>query len=240
MRKGVVIGVTSILLVVSIIGFVVSLALNAFVFDKYDAYGEVPIPGSGTVTLPAGDVTVSFHTQIIGSTSGGGLPVPSNLEFVIVPPEGVTDPSVSDTVGGTTTVNNDARRQLWTVHVAKAGDYAIRTKGSVTAFISPRLAFGHDSSYGFLPWVFGGLGAASLLALLATIFFWRTSRRPSALGVGTTFSVGPPLPPPAADPHVPTDQGIRLEQLKTLASLHESGALTDEEFETEKRRILGQ
>ena len=36
----------------------------------------------------------------------------------------------------------------------------------------------------------------------------------------------------------PTDQGVRLEQLKTLAALRDSGALTAAEFEAEKRRIL--
>jgi hypothetical protein len=31
---------------------------------------------------------------------------------------------------------------------------------------------------------------------------------------------------------------VRLEQLKQLAALRDSGALTDAEFEAEKRRIL--
>jgi hypothetical protein len=35
--------------------------LNLFVFDEFDAYGEVPIPGTGTLHLPAGDVTICFH-----------------------------------------------------------------------------------------------------------------------------------------------------------------------------------
>ena len=39
--------------------------------------------------------------------------------------------------------------------------------------------------------------------------------------------------------HEPTDEGVRLERLKTLAALRDSGALTEEEFEAEKRRILG-
>ncbi len=43
-----------------------SLMLNAFVFDGYDAYGEVPIPGSSSLHLPDGEVTVSFHTVISG------------------------------------------------------------------------------------------------------------------------------------------------------------------------------
>ena len=36
----------------------------------------------------------------------------------------------------------------------------------------------------------------------------------------------------------PTDEGVRLERLKTLAAMRDSGALTEAEFETEKRRIL--
>jgi hypothetical protein len=43
---------------------------------------------------------------------------------------------------------------------------------------------------------------------------------------------------PISAAHEPTDEGVRLERLKTLAALRDSGALTDEEFQTEKRRIL--
>ena len=46
------------------------------------------------------------------------------------------------------------------------------------------------------------------------------------------------VPAPPADPYTPTDQGVRLEQLKTIAALRDSGALTEREFEEEKRRIL--
>jgi hypothetical protein len=55
--------VSILTIVVAVIGFVVTLILNAFVLDKYNAYGEVPIPGSGSLQLPAGSVTVSFHNR---------------------------------------------------------------------------------------------------------------------------------------------------------------------------------
>jgi len=64
-----------LLMVVAVPGFIVMLVLNAFFLDDYDAYGEVPIPGSGSVHLPRGEVTVNFHTVTLGS-GGGGLPVP--------------------------------------------------------------------------------------------------------------------------------------------------------------------
>ena len=40
------------LMVVAVPGFIVTLVLNAFFLDDYDAYGEVPIPGSASLHLP--------------------------------------------------------------------------------------------------------------------------------------------------------------------------------------------
>ena len=63
-------------MVVAVPGFIATLVLNAFFLDDYDAYGEVPIPGSASLHLPQGEVTISFHTVVIGGPNGGGLPVP--------------------------------------------------------------------------------------------------------------------------------------------------------------------
>lgn len=93
---GIFIGAAILTMVIAVVGFVVTLILNAFVLDKYNDYGEVPIPGSASLHLPTGEVTASFHTAVIGSPSGGGLPVPQ-LSMNIVPPEGVPDPTVTET-----------------------------------------------------------------------------------------------------------------------------------------------
>src|SRR5260221_18267 len=93
-------------LVVAGAGFLTPLVLNVFFLDDYDAYGEVPIPGSASVHLPAGQATVSLHTLVIGGTDGG-LPVPP-LRISITPPDGVAQPEVTESIGTTTTVNNDA------------------------------------------------------------------------------------------------------------------------------------
>ena len=133
------------LMVGSAIGFIATLFLGAFVFDKYRTYGEVPVPGTGRLHLPAGQATVSFHTLTVGGSSGGGLPVP-HLVLDIDPPAGVADPKVTQSVGSSTSVNNDIHRRVWLVEITTEGDYIITTSGEVNGFISPRLAFGHDSS----------------------------------------------------------------------------------------------
>jgi len=245
-------------MVVSIIGFIATLILNAFVFDEYDAYGEVPIPGSSSLHLPAGEVTVTFHTVLIGTTSGSGLPVPP-LKYRIVASEGVAEPELTEDYGSTTTVNNDARVRIGYLHVPAEGTYDITTDGNVSAFLDPRLAFGHGSSSGNLPIIFAVIfGLAIVDLIIARIWAGRVRRSESAVGfqespagfgAAPAWTSGDYVPPPTyppppvmstqpADPYIPTDQGVRIEQLNTLARLRDSGALTESEYEAEKKRVL--
>jgi len=236
----VLVGVSILTLVVSIVGFIVTLILNAFVLDQYDAYGEVAVPGSNTLHLPAGEMTVSFHTQVIGSTSGSGLPVPE-LKMRLVPPDGVADPVVTENFGSTTTVNSDAHVRVWVVQIPAEGTYGVKTDGQVNGYINPTLAFGHGSSYGWLVWVFVALFVFGVIDLVASLLWSaRSSKKARPLAPQELMAVDHPAwsAGPAAS-YTPTDQGVRLEQLKTLASLRDSGALTEAEFEEEKRRILG-
>lgn len=216
-----------VMMVVAVAGFIVSLVLNAFFLDKYDAYGEVAIPGSSSLSLPAGEVTVSFHTVVIGGPNGG-LPVPP-LGVTISPPEGVAQPVVTENIGSTTTVNNDAHVRVWVAQIPAAGTYNVTTDGKVNGFIEPRLAFGHRSSYGYLVWVFVAVFVVGLVDSIVSGRWLSRTRRKAA----TAFvAVHEP------SPYEPSDEGVRLERLKTLAALRDSGALTEGEFEAEKRRIL--
>jgi hypothetical protein len=226
-------------LVIGGIGLIASLVANAFFLDKFDAYGEVRIPGSASLQLPAGEVTASFHTVVTGS-SGSGLPVP-DLKLSIVGPIGRPDSpevAVKTDFGASTIVNNDARVRVWTLQVPEGGTYRVATDGDVNGYISPRLAFGHGSSYGWLTWMFAVLLAAGAVELtVALLLSARSAKRARPLTPQELGDVEPPTWD-AGLSAVPTDQAIRLQQLKQLAALRDSGALTEDEFEAEKRRIL--
>ncbi|MCV7302577.1 SHOCT domain-containing protein [Mycobacterium barrassiae] len=233
--------VVSILtLIASIIGFVAVLILNAFVLDEYDAYGEVPIPGSASLELPAGETTVSFHTATTGRPTSG-FPIPE-LSFSITPSAGLPDPTVTESIGGTTSVNSDVHVRIWTVQIAQQGTYDVKVDGAVDGYISPRLAFGRDSSNGWLVWVFGGLFALGLLELFAAITWsLRANKKARLLEPDELVTTEPSLssaPPDPSASYTPSDQGVRLEQIRQLAALRDSGALTEEEYNAEKRRIL--
>ena len=227
-------------LVAGVVGFVVVLVLGAFVFDEFDAYGEVPIPGSGRLHLPAGEVTINFHTLVTGGSSSN-FPIPP-LTLGIDPPEGVPDPVVTKSGGSMTTVNSDVRVRIWVAQIPQDGVYDVRTDGNVNGYIDPRLAFGRDTSPDWLLFVFGGLFVAGI-AELTVALSWRARSRKKAQPVRGPVSLDEPgwpgpLPPPLTT-YEPSDQGVRLEQLKTLAALRDSGALTEAEYDAEKRRILG-
>lgn len=219
-------------MVASVVGFIAILVLNAFVFDEYDAYGEVPIPGSASVVLPAGEVTVTFHTVLIGA-SGTGLPVPP-LKYRITGPDGV-ETELSEDYGTTTTVNNDARVRIGYLHVPVEGTYEVSLDGDVSAYLNPRLAFGHGTRYGSVPWIFAAVFAIAIVDLvIARLWASRVRRAPS---VGETYQP-PTFMASPADPYTPTDQGVRIEQLETLARLRASGALSEFEYAAEKKRVL--
>ena len=227
-------------LVIGGVGLVATLILNAFVLDKYDAYGEVPIPGSTSLHLPAGEATVSFHTMVTGSPSSG-FPVP-DLQFSMTPPAGVPKPEVTESVGGTTTVNSDTHVRVWVVQIPQEGTYDIVTAGNVNGYINPRLAFGHGSSYGWLMWVFGGLLALGVVQLaVALIWSARSAKAARPLAPEEMMNFDEPTLSAGVAPapsYTPSDQGVRLEQLRQIAALRDSGALTEAEFEAEKRPIL--
>ncbi|MCW2759726.1 MAG: hypothetical protein JWO46_3472 [Nocardioidaceae bacterium] len=241
------------------VGILASFLLNTFLFDQYDHYGQVPIPGTGTIHLPAGRATISFHA--LTPSSGGAQVVPA-LTFRMQSPDGATDPVITEDGGGFTSVNSDVHARVWVMQVAQAGDYVVETDGDVSAYISPRLAFGRSSPYAWTPWAFVGVFVAAMLVLGATLL-----ARASGNGVPgsrlissapgpmtgptfnpTSFGATPaptPLPPSPSTsvavvlPEPPVGSSDVLERLEALAKLKASGDLTPAEFETAKNRVLG-
>lgn len=228
-------------MIVSGVGFIGMIVANAFFLDEYAKYGEIPIPGSSSLNLEAGDVTVTFHTVLIGG-SGSGLPVPP-INYRITGPGG-TDLELTEDYGSTTTINNDARVRIGFLRVPTTGSYTIELDGNVGAYLNPSLAFGRGSSYGSVPWIAAAVFVFAVVeVIIARVWAAKVARRPMPIrdpGFGGALAFPPSAYPPSpqAEPYVPTDQGIRLEQLNTLARLRDSGALTQDEFETEKKRIL--
>lgn len=236
-----------IALAVAIFGGVGSLMVNAFVIADPVAYGEVSLPGSASLDLPAGDVDISYRANTL-TVGGKGVLVPP-IQLSIDPPAGVERPLITDTVSSSTKSNREVTVRVFTVHIKQAGAYRVNANASVFESQQPRLVFGHSSPYYWVVWPFVGLGVLAGGALAASIVWsTRSGKRTYPMapqGFGDPVAAWPPPEParsyppgPASTTYVPDDQAIRVEQLKTITALRDSGALTEAEFEAEKRRIL--
>ncbi len=242
--------VSVIALVVGVVGGIVSIAVNAFVIADSAAYGEVPIPGSASVELPAGDVDISYRATTL-TVGGKGVLVPP-IQLSIDPPTGVARPLITDTMSSSSKSNREVTVRVFTAHIQQAGTYHIDANASVFESQNPRLVFGHSSPYYWVMWPFFGAAVLAGAALAASVVWAsRSNKRTSPVAaqpfgapVGWPPSDQPERPsmpqaaPYGAGPQIPDDQAVRLEQLKTIAALRDSGALTEAEFEAEKRRIL--
>lgn len=152
------------MMIIGAIGFFVTMMLNAFVFDDFDAYGEVPVPGSGQVQLPAGQAQISFHT----SSAPRGFAIPP-VRVNIVPPDGAANPVLTEDRGGRARISNDAHVRMWTVDIRDPGTYTVHTEGQANGYPDPRLAFGEDGGVEYLPWIFGAVGVLGLVGVMGSL-----------------------------------------------------------------------
>jgi hypothetical protein len=95
-----------------------------------------------------------------------------------------------------------------------------------------------------MPGLLRGMARTAVVAGTATAVSNRVSRRQAQRWAAQDYQEYPqeyaaPPPPQAAPPPAPSGGGdSRVDQLKELASLKEQGVLTEEEFASEKARIL--
>jgi len=85
-----------------------------------------------------------------------------------------------------------------------------------------------------------GMGMGSpLLTGIMGYMLGRGSSQNTVQQVAQPVPAYPPQYAPAAPAQAAGVDDARLSQLKLLGQLHDSGTLTDEEFATEKQKILG-
>jgi hypothetical protein len=159
--------VLGVLAALSVAGLITTAVLGV-ASEKYGAYGEVAIPGSGQLYLPIGEVVISF----VADDDGPGLTVPQ-LNVDITPPPGAPDPTVIEDLGSTVSVDGETHRRVWFMRVAAEGGYRVVTGGQVSGFAEPRLAFGPTISVEGPLWVFAAVSIVSVDLAIAAWWFGR-------------------------------------------------------------------
>ena len=233
-----VLGASVALMVLCIVGFVGTLVWHTFGGD-YDKYGRIPIPGSGTVTLPEGEVEIHYAVRLATNGSGGALTVPS-IQFSMEAPDGARDPVVTEDIGGTVTVNTAAHVRVWKLQVADAGDYAVTTDGDVGGFVDPQLTFGRESWMPAWPAaVFALVFVVAVGLLLVAAAAGRHGGGGSSSQPGAAPGTVPYGSPSSVtlNTNTPEQELARLAKLQQLTDLHRAGTLSDAEYEAARGRL---
>ena len=206
----------------------------------YDKYGRVDVPGSGTVTLPRGQVNICYAVRLATNGGGGALTVP-DLSFSMDSPEGVRDPVVTEDVGGTVTVNSAAHVRVWKLQVKDPGAYHVTTDGDVAGYIAPQLTFGSGSRVPLWPLAVFALVLVIMLglAVIATHAAGAGGSTPRPAPATTPSILAGPAPAAAPAVTTPEQELARLAQLQQLADLHASGTLSEAEYDAARSRLGG-
>jgi hypothetical protein len=158
-------------LALAVAGITSAIAIALFVVEAVgaardaDRYGQVPLPGRESVSLPQGDVIIFYGERIASGNSP--LAVPSNLRLRVRTTNGQSLVGSTPYRFGQFSDGDYVRRSVAKLRVPEAGSYEAVSSTRVPGAIDPVLSFGRDStrSFGYALFVLaGGLLLAAILA----------------------------------------------------------------------------
>jgi hypothetical protein len=169
-------------LALGVAGATIALALVLAVVELFAsprdpvAYGEVPVPGRASVSMPAGEVIVFYGERATGEPSS--LTVPPNLRLRVRTTRGqLLGPTPF--AGDPFRDGDHLRRSLAKLEVPEAGAYEAVSSSMAPGADSPVLSFGRTGSrdFGYVLFVLaGGLLLAAILAGVTVL--WPQRERP--------------------------------------------------------------
>jgi hypothetical protein len=113
-----------------------------------DTFGDVAVPGSAHLRLPAGEVDVTLRS--VAPTDDWSVPP---LSIRISGPDGIRPAEVVENPRTTSLVAGDERVRVWVVRIAQEADYHVDIDGEVYGPYKPTLSFGHVMRNDSLHWL---------------------------------------------------------------------------------------
>lgn len=161
--------VAPILLGVGLLLGAVWFVLGGLPFTNHAAYGRVPVPGTGAVTLPVGTVWVHFEEDGISGESDSA-DMPSDLLVVVTSSGGSLGiVRLSENLFSSST-NNTGHVPYGRIEVPVAGSYQVTTAADQqTSAVAPRVTFGEPPWNPFGPLIVGALVVFAPFAVLALV-----------------------------------------------------------------------
>jgi hypothetical protein len=113
-----------------------------------DTYGDVAVPGSANLHLPAGEVDVTLRS--VAATDEPSVPP---LSIRISGPDGIPRAEVVENRRTTSLIAGNERVRVWVVRIAQEADHRVDIDGEVYGPYKPTLTFGHVMRNDSLHWL---------------------------------------------------------------------------------------
>lgn len=113
-----------------------------------DSYGDVAVPGSANLHLPAGEVDATLRS--VAPTDEPSVPP---LSIRISGPDGIPRAEVVENRRTTSLIAGNERVRVWVVRIAQEADYRVDIDGEVYGPYKPTLTFGHVMRNDSLHWL---------------------------------------------------------------------------------------
>ena len=155
-RFAVLIAVLGVALVVASVVF-----YNATKFDDDGTYGRVSLPGQRTLSLPAGQVDITFTEDLVNRV----VDIPGFGLTIYPDPDGPTVP-VQLRDGGAQGVNGVTHAPVGTVSVPRAGRYVVRVSGTQVG-LGQEIGFGRLHAHHWA--LTAGIPVGAVLVLLGLV-----------------------------------------------------------------------
>jgi hypothetical protein len=138
-------------------------------FSNHAAYGRVPVPGTGDLTLPAGVVWIHFEEDGI-SGEDDSADMPTDLQVVVTSAGGaLAIERLSESLFSSST-NNTGHVPYGRIEVPAAGSYQVTTAAAQqTSAVTPRVTFGEPPWNPFGPLIVGALVVFAPFAVIALV-----------------------------------------------------------------------
>ncbi len=143
--------------------------LGGLPFSNHAAYGRVPVPGAGSVALPAGEVRINFEEDGINGENDSA-DMPADLVVVVTGATGAVPVERISANLFSSSTDNTGHVPYGKIDSPAAGTYHVTTSASQpTSAVSPRVTFGEPLWNPFGPPVVGALLIVAPFALLALV-----------------------------------------------------------------------
>jgi hypothetical protein len=229
------------LLLTFLVSIVIGVANSNLFWGEANQLARIDIPGRQKVHLPSGKTEATVAVALPGrGTQTPELLLPE-LSLSVTPFGEAGKAEISETPGSSVNANDkydDTSRVVWTIKTPSSGDYLVSIKGDMTGYgVNAQLWLGHQPA-----WIHGTdiwFVAMALVLAAAFVFYLvhfverRHKKRLANETVDGWQEDGKPSSGEANGEPVDT----AAQKMAKLQRKHESGHLSDEDFQQQRDEL---